>query len=390
MTTAVVCLWFCNVPIYLGLMVFPWLTEIDCVAITVAVVGMDVLLTRGYEKQVAGGLLVWIGVLVLLNIGWFVARGGGDVSIVGVRLMFLMLMSVLYVAFAVLPRLAARVRRVLAWIAPLLVIVNIIDITNPALFVPLQSEFSHVGRAAGLFANPNQSGAALVLCALLCAPLIASRWRWLYLSWLCVGIGLTGSRGAMLAFPICATGLAVAGRLYWSDLRRTLLVVAGAVLLAMALLPILAESLGINPDVISYRYSLAAEQAGSSDASSTSERVYLAERGMQQFHYSELLGNGVGSTEEWAERTSTHNMYIMLASDFGVLGFLVLPALLIPFIGRGGGRASLVVILFVLIWSLVSHNVLSEPYVLVALALVFAEQGVRRSVSSVWSAAEPN
>jgi O-antigen ligase len=104
----------------------------------------------------------------------------------------------------------------------------------------------------------------------------------------------------------------------------------------------------------------------------------LAERGWLQFVASPLFGNGLGSTELWELRTSTHNLYIMLASDFGLVGWLVLPVLLLAAVRRDittlpGGVAAV----FLLLWGLVSHNVLGEYYILIAISLMAAISSTR-------------
>jgi drug/metabolite transporter superfamily protein YnfA len=63
----------------------------------------------------------------------------------------------------------------------------------------------------------------------------------------------------------------------------------------------------------------------------------------------------------------------MLASDFGLMGFLILPLIVASSTGRrifslhGGVAAA-----FVLMWGLLSHNVLTEFYMMLGIAMMAA------------------
>jgi O-antigen ligase len=110
---------------------------------------------------------------------------------------------------------------------------------------------------------------------------------------------------------------------------------------------------------------------------SADERTYLAEMGWQQFLDHPLLGNGIGSTELWMHRSSTHNQYLQLLSDFGIAGAIIVPGLIgtIAFRRDGIQKATLIVIVCVALWGLVTHNMFTEYYWLVAIALVAAISG---------------
>jgi drug/metabolite transporter superfamily protein YnfA len=81
----------------------------------------------------------------------------------------------------------------------------------------------------------------------------------------------------------------------------------------------------------------------------------------------------LGSTELWEVSQSTHNLYLMLASDFGLAGFLVFPFIVAIAVGRRvfsltGGIAAA----FLLMWGLLSHNPLTEFYMMLGIALMAA------------------
>jgi O-Antigen ligase len=135
----------------------------------------------------------------------------------------------------------------------------------------------------------------------------------------------------------------------------------------------LQDRFNIDPEVALDRVLWILDPSGRSDFSQE-ERFELFERGWEQFLASPLVGNGVGSTELWEARSSTHNMYVMLASDFGLLGLFAFPSIVLAAIGsRGRGFADATVAgLFLLFWGLFSHNVLSEYYLLITISMVAA------------------
>jgi O-antigen ligase len=90
---------------------------------------------------------------------------------------------------------------------------------------------------------------------------------------------------------------------------------------------------------------------------------------------SPLLGNGLGSTEFWVERSSTHNSYVMLLSDFGLVGLLPIPALLLATVS--GTRARLIperwaFVVAILFACSFSHGVLYDYYFLIGFAVMAA------------------
>jgi O-antigen ligase len=150
----------------------------------------------------------------------------------------------------------------------------------------------------------------------------------------------------------------------------------------------LESEFNIDPSFVTDRLLWILDPEGRSDFSQA-ERLQLAEQGWRQLLASPIFGNGVGSTEFWQLRSSTHNLYLMLGSDFGVAGLLVLPFLLLAALrgqwrAAGGGAAAAVFLLF---WGLLSHNVLTEFYCLVAISLIAAsaDRARREAIGAVAS-----
>jgi O-antigen ligase len=309
----------------------------------------------------------------------YVVQGGGDSSVLRQRLLGVLVAILAYLCFVASPRATAAARRAMVWVVLLSVAINFYDITHPLTLIPAESEFATLGRAAGLFMNPNQSGAALVLGLAITLGVVAPRWRVAYATVVSAGVLLTLSRGALAGLLLVFGALLVEGRtLRRGQLARIVaLCTAAGYTFWLAFSAELQSRFNVDPALVLDRVLWILDSSGRVDFSQA-ERAMLAERGWLQFVASPLFGNGLGSTELWELRTSTHNLYIMLASDFGLVGWLVLPVLLLAAVRRNlttlpGGVAAA----FMLLWGLVSHNVLGEYYILIAMSLMAAISSTR-------------
>jgi O-antigen ligase len=95
-----------------------------------------------------------------------------------------------------------------------------------------------------------------------------------------------------------------------------------------------------------------------------------------------LTGFGTGATVEWNEPESTHNTYVRHLAEYGILGALLMPAVLLlawlrhrQLASRRYRAAAGAFVVFVALWGLFSHNVADDTFVLIGLALITALPG---------------
>jgi O-antigen ligase len=236
--------------------------------------------------------------------------------------------------------------------------------------------FSEVmGRSAGLYINPNQSAAALILGLVVTIGLVPHRYRMLYVVLVGLGVFLTFSRSSLIGWALTAGVFIKTGQL---SVRRSLLVGCGMLCVALALMiwqwdriQYRLEDLGVlnknvlarldwfnNPDV--------------SDMSST-ERKEVAEFGWAMFSEKPVLGNGLGASVNWAREKSSHNEYLNMMVDHGIIGVFFLPILVILTQWRAQGEVrhiGFAFAIFVLYLGFFSHNVLTERHILMTFALL--------------------
>jgi hypothetical protein len=390
---ALACLWvvvlFSNLPLYLNIFFFPSLVPLYWI---LALFVLALFSLRHLEwRDRSPWFLAALAGYALLCLVWFVAQGGeGDPMLIRERLLGVLVCIASFQVFVQSPQALRAARVALVWVVLLSAGVNIFDITHPFALIPADSEFAEFGRAAGFFINPNQSGAALVAGFALSVGVVPRRWRVPYLVAVAAGVIVTLSRAAILGLFLVTIGLALGGRiLTLRQLAFAFVTIAALGWLAWLVTAAELEArFNINPEIAADRLFWILDPSGRADTSQD-ERQQLLERGWEQFVASPLVGNGVGSTESWEARSSTHDEYVLLASDFGILGLLVYPLIVLAALGfrTSWFDDATVAAGFLLFWGVFSHNVLGEFYLLLALAMVGAlgsarpPQDVERSLA---------
>ena len=245
------------------------------------------------------------------------------------------------------------------------VVLNIYDFMFPGFFS------YYPGRAAGLYVDPNISGISLVFgCVIGLSAIRRPWWQEAFVLVSFIGVLVTFSREAILAFGCVMVCGNLAGQ--WR-LRRM------AVACGVGVALFVAFNMANN---------LLSEKLASSDNWSrlTSEsdpsarvRVNLAEQTLDAFEEAPLLGQGFGTTSFWDQgRIGSHNFYLSLLADHGIIGIFLIPTLLLS-IGRkswdfyGFAAAFLGFCLFY-------HNVFGEVAGLISLAIEANEAYPRQVV----------
>jgi hypothetical protein len=257
----------------------------------------------------------------------------------------------------------------------LAVALNIWEITHPMSFSMA------LGRSAGLYMNPNIAGAALVTGMLMALPVVPARAREAFVLVVGIGVFLTLSRGALLCFGVVLVILLGSNQL--GAKRISLMVVGGLFIFGSLTSAVLASGelsyLNVGAErFVKQRLGIGTREELVSDESASS-RSQLVSRALDLFGERPITGFGTGATVEWSEAESTHNIYARHIAEYGVLGVILMPSLLVlawprhdrcslP-IYRSTGRAF---VIFVALWGMFSHNVADDSFVLIGIALTIA------------------
>jgi O-antigen ligase len=265
-------------------------------------------------------------------------------------------------------------RRVARWamipLTLLIVPIEIFDLLHPLVLS------NNIGRAAGLYINPNICGEALTVGALFGHGVLKPRWRPLFIAVAGFGVVLTLSRGGILTFVAIVIILVVQRRVSARGLFAIGAVVVGALLVflqATGRLDAVVNAVKLL-SVASERVLNVEKVAGGGDASAA-DRVLLAQAAAQMFEDHPFLGKGTGATNEWEYPIGPHNMYLLLAAEYGLLGLFLYPLLVLVICWRTRGpdrSLAWPTAVFFLLLGLFSHNVVGNWPDLVGIAMAVA------------------
>lgn len=248
------------------------------------------------------------------------------------------------------------------------------------------------GRAAGMYVNPNISGQMLVFGMVLSVFLLPKHLRFVYCLLVASGVFLTFSRGAIVLWAVAMFFLA------WEDtftLSRIPSLLGMGLLIALLATSLVAgdwlvafKSSGLKQYLTSNTENRIGRSFMEQDDYSARSRMLVARQGLQMFLEKPILGYGVGSTQKLATRVSTHNMYLLLGAEQGIVGVAYLLALPLILWATGTSVGKISAILYALS-GMFTHNNLDSPAMQVVLALAVVGAVVMRERHPVSSRVAP-
>ena len=298
-----------------------WLLALNGLVFLIAFINRDLRL------PLRSPLIGWCVAYALISMLSYSLMMGGEPEPLRKRLLGAVFLAIGFLLFAQGPRVVRRARIAMVIVTVVSVILNAYDLTHPFAFVPAGSEFSNIGRAAGIYLNANGSGMAIMFGAILGVGVLRPWMRGPYLFLVIAGVLLTFSRGAMLGMGVAILLLWIRREIGVASIVSALLCLAVAGVAAYIALAPVIEAMNLDMDRLAGRLTWILDPASGADYSQV-ERQRIAQRGWDLFASAPIAGNGVGSTDLWADPVPTHNIYLMLGADFGALGLLLYPSLL--------------------------------------------------------------
>ena len=243
------------------------------------------------------------------------------------------------------------------------VLLNVYELFYPGTFS------STYGRAAGLYVDSNCSGMALVLGCLVGLTAIRKPWREVFLMVTAAGVVLTFSREAMLALVVVAAG-ALLGR----ALSPHRLVASTVLVCALFTTLELGNSLRGSQTLSTANLERLTFTTGDASAQ---DRLQLGRKVLDAFEAAPLFGHGFGTDEYWGDIQS-HDFFLNMLANYGILGVFIIPALVFS-VHRRSWDSNVFALVF-LIWSFLLHLVLLLPFSLVVIAIQAVESSYARVV----------
>jgi len=323
-------------------------------------------------------MVIWAYGYLAISFLWFFPSSQSAVAWQQVQTRVLSVIFLLLLFFLFVDQRAQRAARQAIAVATLISsALNLYELFNPMTFSDIP------GRSTGLFANVNQSGAAIVLGLILGQGVVPPRYRGVYVIATGVGLMPTFSRSAILGWvAVCfvtwlLSGIRPSGLLKFG----TVSIVAALFLLTPwwgSLQTELARRGVLTENVLDR---LAFFEGGGAEDASAEERVVVAQLAWQTFADHPVTGTGTGATTENDFVVGPHNIYLAMMAEHGISGLFIVPALLLATLWGANRDTAAVTIpfaLFIIFWGFFSHNVLEERYILLSFALVAAMVASRR------------
>jgi hypothetical protein len=243
-------------------------------------------------------------------------------------------------------------------------------------------------RPSGLYSNPNTSGYALVMGMIVTHTSVPSRYRFLFQIFVLSGVIVTESRASLVLWAVSVVLLYVMSP---EKHHQNRWVVGTMVLLSLVVMsPVgndLFDSMGESEEEESRLLSL-----GSPEELEDDSRVELVNLAFEEIREYPILGQGTGKATviQNNREFGTHNMYLAMMMQFGVLGVIVMPALALVVLGRRSPRWQLSVPFAVLliIASFFNHNLLDQWHFGFMLAMVTVMTGTEFASAVVRERAE--
>ena len=230
------------------------------------------------------------------------------------------------------------------------------------------------GRSSGFYHDSNEAAWALITGMIFTIDLIKPKYRMIYALFICLGIATTFSRGGFLSL-----GLVILLFIFTKVIPRyqiSLLFLSG--LIAISILSTQLNNLShlktadgtklFTEDSIS-RVEFFLNPLSHEDTSNDG-RLKHVDEAWKKFARHPFTGNGLGSggnakyiaANGIAQRS--HNIYLDLMVEYGFLGALIYPWLLLASVWKVQGellkKQAIAFVVFLLIWGFFSHTVISS------------------------------
>lgn len=238
---------------------------------------------------------------------------------------------------------------------------NIYEVFNPLTFSFVS------GRSAGLYINPNSAGISMVLGLLLGIGVLSEKWRPLFCIITLLGVLTTFSRSAIIIYLIVILSLIITKKISFVN-KKGILILFILIFMVLnldwyKLNDILQDNLFSNSDILLRTKFLL------NDASAES-RFSIINEALKVYFNSPIIGHGLGTSKLWEFSISSHNIYLNLLVDYGIIGLLIIPGLLLSIKFRDG--LFYIYSMVIILWGFVNHNILEEYHVLYSIAVMNA------------------
>jgi O-antigen ligase len=263
------------------------------------------------------------------------------------------------------------------------VFLNLLEVAIPLLS-------TSPGRSAGLYQNPNIAAAGIIVCLIILVDFRRHTPRNMVLMAIgLIGVVSTFSRSGMLYVTLLWLAYTLLPRGPGTSPAASRLVVMSALGLVVLMGLLTAWQLGVISDVGQHQIASMLEMQ---EDYSVQKRRFSALNAWNEFSRHPLAGLGIGAPEYY--NLSTHNTYLHLAVEFGILGLLVYlvvslgPVVKVLRSGIGRSTSHLVMLSFVFYYGTFDHYVHAQGVFCVVFAAIAVDALIDREPQPTWDDAK--
>jgi O-antigen ligase len=251
---------------------------------------------------------------------------------------------------------------------------NITEFFIPDLFSDLDSGYNITGRSAGLYLNANTSGEAIILGMILSYSMLDKKYRTFFLVASLLGVISTFSRTAIASWFIVVAILSY-GKVI--DKKNIAMVLGSLVLVGIFIVPFVIGYIEANLEAgtvknLMTRLNFFSSKSQGLDGSQQ-HRLEVAKAALESFANNPLIGAGIAHTSHWEFPISTHNIYLKLMAEYGIIGVFLYPLLILSTIWKAKNEVIAIArafSIYLLIIGFTTHNSLDEHHLLIAFAVM--------------------
>jgi len=221
-----------------------------------------------------------------------------------------------------------RLMRAICFSTIITALICCIDLVFPMVLEKRGGEIIYFGRAAGLFLNANEAGAAIALGFLASCSWVDKKWFYLFFLISVLGLLATVSRSAMLCFLGALIFMKFPSLVFSTRFKVIVTSIFAVIILTGAAFYVFYADWQEVSDTWNLWLRLIGGRAFGLDGEmlddSAIDRFVAAREAWNAFGDFPLFGVGVGSTRMSEQVISSHNMYLTFAAELGVIGVLLI------------------------------------------------------------------
>lgn len=321
-------------------------------------------------------LMRWVVFYTVINLTWIILPNSYASPLnIGNFFIEIMYLSTLAILLFFDDKNLTIARTAILFVTTISIFNHILELFIPGIFYAEDAITKILGRSSGFYGNSTGAGEAIILGMILSYELVPKKLKIFFLLFALLGVIPTFSRAAIAAWFIVVFILAMT-----QAIKKKEAITLGVIVLILVaiVLPIfitfLDVFLGEGAANILGRLDFFSSNSSISDGSSQS-RIIVAKAAFGYFSDNPFLGAGHSFTQYWEHSISTHNLYLLHMSEFGLVGLFIYPLLIMSIIWKASGEAkktSLAFAVFLLLIGFTSHNVLNGFHTLLAIAVMSA------------------